>query len=275
MPDPLIINPYFLREEFNPRGGTLPSIWTTASGEFSTDTERYLEVKQPGELVYSGDSLDLLRLRVESTSANFAFVTRFFGREDMKFQIRGRRQDADNFIALEADFENDTIKIIQYDSSKIDPNQRIITLETVNHNLKFDGIRYYSIELWMLDETLYGYVNGAQIITATSESHLTEMGFSLYVPEVYLDDPPIFNAIVVHDVVEANAEQLGDDDSNLYVVFRETMTSQIENWRGTKWRNFIKARKHWHQNRHIGRRHQVWEEMGYPLSQPRSEDWID
>lgn len=262
---PLIINPYFLREEFNPRGGALSSIWTVDSGEFSTSTERYLEVIQPGELVYSGDSLNTLRTRFESTSSNFAFVVRFFAREDMKFQIRARRSSSSSFIALEADFENDTIRLIENGST---------ILQTTNHNLKFDGIRYYSVELWMLDENIYGYVNGSQVISAESNLNLTEMGFSLYVPEVYLDDPPIFNAIVVHDVVESNTEQLGDDNSDLYVVFRETMTSQIDNWKGTKWRNFVKARKHWHQNRHIGRRHHVWEEMGYPLRQPRSEDYI-
>ncbi len=268
---PVLLHDYLFRDEFKVRGGALSDHWTVPLGEFSMDSEKYLQVVQPGELVYNGTSLDDLKIAFESDNANFAIVLRFFAREDMKFEIRGRREEDNSYTALSVDFETNVVSL-----SEVPLGSGGVILDSTTHNLKTDGIRYYSIELWMHETDIRGFINGAQIVSATSSANLTEMGFSLWVPEVYLDDPPIFNAMVVHELIEQNPRLLDGDASNLHVLFRDLMRDQIDDWaEDNRWPDFVKARRHWHLSRNIGYLNDTWRDLGYPFYQPRSESFYD
>ncbi len=230
-------------------------------------SEKYLQVIRPGELVYDGPSLEDLKIAFESDNANFAIVLRFFAREDMKFEIRGRRENDESHIALSVDFETQVVSL----SDDLNSGG---TLESVTHKLRTEGIQHYSVELWMHNQDIRGFINGAEVISANSKINMGQMGFSLWVPEVFLDDPPLFNTMVVHELIAQPPRSLDGDPSDLYVLFRDLMRNQIDEWAATnKWENLVKARKHWHLSRHVGYLNDTWRDLGYPFYQPRSEEW--
>jgi hypothetical protein len=260
------VQDYIFRDDLAGRNQDITDTWST-TGTFSLDSEVDLEVIEPGEMIYAGTSLSEIRKKFESESANFAIVLRCFGREDLKFEIRGRRDDENNFIALKLDFSADTVEIYRRKAG-IDK-----TLALVSHNLKFDGIRYYSVELWMYESKLFAFVNGAMLMEARSSDFIDAMGFSLYVPSLNESDPARFNVIVVHDLIK-QIEQPETDPSDLIIEFRKKMQEEINNPVNRNWETFIRARKLWYYHRDIRHINEIWGDQGFPLRQPRSEDWF-
>ncbi len=267
--------PPVINEQFTHRGGpglpgsdTLPENWTIASGDFTTNSEVALDVLVPGELSYSGTLANDISSR-HVTNSNYVVVARTFGTEDMKFEVRGRRTGAGDYISFRVDFEFNTVELRQALGSAV------TTLESSTHTFEFDDVKYYSIELWMLDEDIRGFVNGAQVICATSFEHLTVDGYSLFVPEVFLDDPPRFSKFAIHDLIEFPAQSLEGDNSNLILRYRKLMKATIENPDTKDWASYLKAYKAWTIHKNLGgHRHESWDDLGYDIRNPFTEDFL-
>ena len=239
-----------------PGSATIPDEWEIASGSFSTNNEQDLRVDSPGEIVLK-DPLIL---------TDVAIVVRLFARKNVKFEIRGRRADTNNYVALSVNFENNLISLISTVSG-------VMTVKTQRYTFKTQGIVYYSIELWMIDTTIYGLVNGVDTID-TEVPLTTNTGASISVPEINSNDPITFAKFATHELAEHAERQLEKDPSNLLVLFRKTMQGQLESVELEGWTGYKKAMAFWRKHRNKGHRNQIWEDLGYPIEHPTTEDYL-
>ncbi len=271
------LSPLLFEDRFRYRGSaglpgsdTLPDHWTIASGNWTTRNESRLLVLEAGELVYSGTSLKSLS-QFSSTNANFILQLRVWGKEDAKFEIRGRRTDANNYISLFVDFENNEISLRKANSGTI------TTLETIGFTLRFDTTQYskHDFQLWMFDDTITACANFNDIITITEADHKTSDGFSLAVPEINEDSPISFSIFVAKDIDDFNDPQLEQDPSDLHVLFRKLMKVEIETPTVKDWNTFKRAHTLYKKYKDRGgRNNTIWTFLGYPVRKPPSDDFL-
>ena len=264
--------PAIIVEDFHtselPASETLPDSWTVALGSFTTSSERYLEVTLPGEIVYTGTSPNNLSVFHEDANTNYVAVARFFGKEDLKLEIRGRRTDDDNYISLYVDFEDNVVELREAVGGTI------TDLASTSHTFEPDEIAYYSAELWMFDDNIYGVINESVIVDATTSEHITIDGYSLFVPEVNLDDPITIAKFAIHDLIERPAKELEGDPSNLIVRFRNHLQDILCEPPTRNYEEFVKHFKAYQRNRNMGRSNDTWRSIGYHIKKPSTEDYL-
>lgn len=264
---PIILEPFrYQGAEGLPATETIPDTWTIESGDFTTRSERYMEVLESGEIVYAGLLANDLSV-YHTTNANYAAVARLYGKENLKFELRARRVDDSNYIAFYIDFEDNQVQL-----KSVTAGVETV-LDTVSHIFDYEEISYYSIELWMFDSNLYGCINGSGVITGTSSSHITSDGFSLYVPEIYSADPITFAKFAVHDVLEISSLQLEGDPSNLMVQLRKSIMNRMCSPVKT-YEEYIEMRKYYDQAKDLYMSDESWEDMGYYWKEPSVEDYL-
>ncbi len=270
---PCKIQGTIVRESFRydspPGSVTLPDTWTdTPDGTFTTESTHALEVLGAGELVY-GTSLSGLQRLGTPDKANYALEVDVVARERLRFEIRGRRQDANNFISMFIDFQKNQISIRKTTSGTV------TSLEGISHNLRFvDAPTGYTFELWMFNNSLTGFINGANLIETTSSSFTGDHGISLYVPEIFAADAATFHGFRVHELITQPSPQLEDDGSDLHVAFRKLLKKQVETPVLNNYKEFLKARLLWKKYKDLGRLDIFWKDLGYPIQEPVTEDWF-
>ncbi len=266
---PLFIDQFrYVGTHHLPGSESLPDTWTIVSGNWTTSGEQILEVLEEGELLYDGIKLKDLSYFI-SDNSNFRLVVRIYGKEDLKFELRGRRVDANNYISLFVDFENDQISLRKSNSGTV------TTLKTKSYDLQYDGRRPYNFELWMFDNTITACVNMNDIMTVTEPDHRTADGFSLSVPAINEDHPITFNAIGAFDLTAFNDPQFEDDPSNLQVMFRKLIKTEIETPSTRDYASFTNAHKLYEKYKDRGGRiNQEWAAFGYPIRKPPTDDFL-
>jgi len=269
--------PWLFRDDFTysgavglPGSESIPDHWTIVSGDWTTRSERYLKVDQPGELLYNGDSLYDMKL-TKTTNANFSFDIGFRARDELKIEIRARRSDADNFVSFFIDFENQQIQL----------KKTVATVETVlateSHILRYKNANeeiYYGVTFWLYEDALMGYVNNYPFIQATLDFNTTVEDWSIYVPEMYTDEEPIFVYTAATEVKAYPDAPIYTSSVDLYLQFRLKLIEQIENPSVRDWASLKTALDAWERGKDIGRLDEEWAELGYPVFKPTPEAWF-
>ena len=245
---------------------TISSVWNNDAGAFTSQNQQQLKSNGIGEIIYAGETLDDIVGILDAEDSDFALWVKIRGTEDAKFTIRGRRQDANNYIGLSVDFENDIIKLVK----SVDGNERIE--HQVSHNLKFVGAYRYIFELWMQGNNIHGFVNGYNIVSTATASFKAEPGFSIYVPETNFSDPVSIYEVRSFEIVEPNEPSLNPSD--LTVDFRLRIKDEIENPSERTWATYKKAQSLYTKHKDQGMSNEEWEEFGYPIREPSSEEWF-
>jgi len=255
-------------DNFTHREGLLNN-WTDDDAAFNNDIRPgIIEVVSAGELVYNGTSLEgYLGDESSETDADWAIRLVLRSTDNLKLTLRGRRQDADNFIGFHVDFENDVAQLIK----TIDGSP--IILEQTEHQFREDGFNTYVLGLWMQGTNIHGYVNHFNLTHVLCSSFRTSQGFSIHVPEINESDPPKLFGVYVHRTNPQNDPQL-TDPSNLLVQARLLMKEEIENPATYDWTTFKKAQALWRTYKDQGYSDEQWEEFGYPMHRPTSEEWF-
>lgn len=244
-------------------------IWDDSDNIVTDFASFPLKIQAAGELVYAGLSLDELTGKGTDEFADYAIKFRVMGTDDLQLDLRTHRQDENNFIALKVDFITDTIDLVETVGGME------TTLDQASHNFKFLGRTKYDFELWRLNRFLYGFVNGFNIVTGSTTSFRTEPGLSILFPTFNSNDPPMIYTIVANEV-EAfpDTVSLENDPGGLLLEHRLSIKQQIENPSERTWETYVKAVKFYERRRDVGMPNEVWEQLGYPIKKPSSEEWF-
>lgn len=243
-----------------PSSTSIPDHWTIESGEFTTRFHRDLKVLSPGEMVYNGDPLnDLVTV---GEYGDFSIIVNFWGQEDLQFEIRARRTE-NHYVAFGVDFTNNKVYSVGTDGlDQID----------VAHVMKYDGRYFYVAELMCFEDHIYCFLNGSMLAHREFNVNTTVDGFSLYVPTV--SSVSSFMSIGAHQLTTPPARALENDPSNLMVLFRKLMKEEIENPETETWESFVRAETLYSNHSNLWYINQTWEELGYPIQKPSTEDWF-
>lgn len=240
--------------------------WTCPDSSIIDFATFPVNVRNPGEVIYTGLSLhDYLGL-TSVDDANYAFVVQVLGTRNLQLDLRVRRVDENNFIALQIDSEADTVTLIKTESG-VDT-----VLDQGTYSFEWEGIHFYNIEIGMYADTIIGLINHLEVVSATSVTFRTEPGFSLYFPTVDSQD---IVALYQFKAIETLADippSLNDPD-NLYLQFRLNIKEQIENPAEYTWESYQKAVKFYEQ-RHVGMPDKEWALLGYPIRKPVPAQWF-
>jgi len=269
---PKRIWPVVFVDEFRHRGAaglpgseTIPDEWMVESGSFTTADGNNLKVTSPGTLVYKGIPLD--QLVTGLPSADFGWAVRVWGQENLIFTIQARRSSSTKYVGLTVNFVNDTLTVTDVDgaNSSISIPYNLSTVENV----------YYSFELWLIgDQQFFVFVNENPALSGTiAASHAQDYGFALNVSGIPTDGAQ-FSAFGVNEIMEQFDPDPVIDGSNLFILLREQIKDEIENPSTRNWESFHRARKLWNQQRNVGKSHETWTAMGYPIREPLPEEWF-
>lgn len=245
-------------------------IWDNTDGIIDKFYLHPLQIQAVGELTYIGTSLHDLAGKEDTEDADYAIKLRIMGTDDLQLDLRTRRQDASNFIALKINFTTDTISIVETIAGVE------TSLDSASHDFKFVGKVKYVLEIWTIGRFIYGFVNGFNIVKASTTSFRTEPGLSISFPTFNASDPPIMytiSAIETETFPDPTALSDNADPGGLLLSFRESIKQQIENPSERTWDTYIKAMKFYEQ-RDVGMPDDVWEELGYPIKKPSAEEWF-
>ena len=264
---PIFSDTFFYRgHQGLPGSKDLPDHFSIISGSWTTAGETTLKASEPGELLYSGDDLHDIK-RETGSDANFALTVGVFTTEDLKFSIRGRRVDADNFVSVNVDFESQTISLSETIGAST------TTLASADHSWIEEGLIQYNIGLWMNGNVLKAYVGRQCFLEARSLSDTTVSGFSLSVPEMWEDTPVNFGMVVVNETdVYPNQQPVPVD--NLWLDWRLEVKQRIEQPAVRTWETFIQARILWQRAINDGMTNESWQNYGYPVEEPTPESWF-
>jgi hypothetical protein len=242
-------------------------IWDDPSGIVEDFTIQPIRIASAGELIYDGTSLHTAAGLIDTDDADYAIQIKILGTQNLQFDLRTRRQDANNFVALKVDFTTGTLTLVQMISS----------IETVlaqtTRTYEFSGFHVYTFALWSIERFLYGFINDFNAVKGSTTKFRTEPGFSLNFPAVDPDDRPAVYQVVAQEVVTHADPSLPNDPSNLYLQFRLDIKEEIENPAERTWETYQRAIKLYDQ-RNIGVPDSVWTELGYPIEKPVPEAWF-
>lgn len=235
---------------------THESEWTTLSGTF--DIRRgSLRVQSPGEVEYASDEIP----------ANAAIVLGFFSVDEMKVEIRARR-DGGDYVCLAIDMEANTISLLEYEGGVS------TVLATQAHTFYTDPSTLYEIGFWLYDDSLIGFVNGAYIIGATSALNVDKTGWSLYVPEIYENIITSFKLVRVYTIKEyPSSPTIPDVPSDYHQQYRKKLKGYCETPADISYQSFLHARTSWEKMKDFGKKDEQWAELGYPIYPPMPENW--
>lgn len=246
-------------------------IWDNTDGVIDNFATTRKEIQGAGELIYIGTTLHDLAGNEDDEDANYSIKIKFMGTDDLQVDIRVRRQDENNFIALKIDFATDTIAIVETIAGAE------TTLTQASHDFKFDGRTKYEFEVMMLGRFIYGLVNDFNIIRASTKTFRTEPGLSISFPVFNENDPPVMYTIHSTETEAFSDPQpdaaLDADPVGFYLTFRIAIKEQIENPAVRDWDSYVNAVKFYEQ-RNVGMSDELWEELGYPIKEPSAEEWF-
>lgn len=232
------------------------SDWEILSGTWSIN-KGALRVTYPGEIQYIGDA---------EVPPDAAIVLRFCNPDDMKLEIRGRK-NGDDYVCFGLDFENQTIYLVKNEGST-----RTV-LKTESHPLGTTP-KLFETGLWMYDDTIMGFINGAYCIGVTSSFNQTETGWSVYVPEIYENIITEFWPVSVYSLKAYPSEPtIPDDPANMYQQYRKKLKERVENPSEFTYDTFLYALTSWKDMRNWGATDEIWAELGYPIYPPLPENW--
>lgn len=249
--------------------GDTQIIWDNTDGIIDKFYLHPLKVQAAGELTYIGTSLHDLAGKENTEDADYAIRLKIMGTDDLQLDLRTRRQDSSNFIALKINFTTDTISIVETIAGVE------TSLDSVSHDFKFAGRVKYVLELWTIGRFIYGFVNGFNIVQASTKSFRIEPGLSISFPTFNDSDAPIMytiSAIETENHPDPRPIPSGDP-GGLFLSFRQSIKQQIENPLERTWETYVKAVKFYEQ-RNVGMPDDVWEELGYPIKKPSAEEWF-
>lgn len=246
-------------------------IWDNTDGVVDIFSTSAKKIQGAGKLIYIGTTLHDLAGKENNEDADYSIKIRFMGTDDLQVDLRVRRQDENNFIALKVDFTTDTIAVVETIAGVE------TSLDQASHDFKFDGITKYDFEIMMLGTSLHGVVNGFEIVQASTSSFRTEPGLSVSFPTFNENDPPIMYSIISTETEAFPDPQpdavLSGDPVGFYLIFRESIKEQIENPAVLDWDSYVKAVKFYEQ-RNVGMSDELWKEHGYPIQEPSAEEWF-
>jgi len=244
--------------------------WDNTDGAVDNFARHPMDIQSAGELIYTGTTLHDLAGKEDDEDADYAIRLLFMGTDDLQVDLRVRRQDENNFIALKVDFATDTIAIVETIAGVE------TTLAQASHDFKFEGIIKYAFEMIMIGSSLHGLVNEFEIVQTSTDSFRTEPGLSVSFPTFNENDPPVMFTIysteteAFPDLTPIPSEA---DPVDFYLTFRQSIKEQIENPVVRDWDSYVKAVKFYEQ-RNVGLSDEVWEEFGYPIKSPAAEEWF-
>lgn len=248
--------------------GSTQILWDNTDGIIDKFYLHPLEIQSAGELTYIGTSLHDLTARDTTEDADYLIRLRVMGTDDLQLDLRARRQDASNFVALKVDFLTDTIKLVETTAGVE------TTLDSASHDFKWNGRIKYNFELWMIGTSLHGVVNGFEIINATTTSFRTEPGISVSLPTFNSDDPAVLYSISATETEAFPSQQpLQNDPGDLLITWRQSIKEEIENPTVRTWSTYLKAVRLYEQ-RSAGMEESAWEQLGYPIEEPSAEEWF-
>ena len=246
-------------------------IWDNSDGVVDNFAIARKEIQGAGELIYDGLTLHDLVGNEDSDDANYSIKIKFMGTDDLQVDIRVRRQDANNFIALKIDFMTDTIELVETIAGVE------TSLDQASHDFKFEGKTRYDFEIMMLGTSIHGVVNDFEIVEASTTSFRTEPGLSISFPTFNENDPPVMYTIYATETEAFPDPQpdavLSADPTGFLLTFRESIKEQIENPTTRDWDSYVTAVKFYEQ-RNVGMSDKIWEELGYPIKKPSAEEWF-
>ncbi len=252
---------------FSIGAGETQLLWDNTDGVIDKFYLHPLEVIASGELIYVGTSLHDLVGKDGTEDADYAIKLRLMGTDDLQIDLRARRQDTSNFVALKIDFLTDTIELVETTAGVE------TTLDLASHNFKWNGRFKYDFELWMIGSSLHGIVNGFNIVNATTTSFRTEPGLSLSFPTFNADDPPSLHRISATETETFLDPQSFNNPGDLMKTFRLAIKQEIENPTARTWDTYVRALKFYEQ-RNVGMPDNSWEQLGYPIKKPSAEEWF-
>ena len=171
-------------------------------------------------------------------------------------------------MGMTVNLETDTVSIVRSTSG----TETILT--SVSHDFKNDGEYRYILELWFQGTDIRAFVNGFNVASYVTGSFRTSPGFSLHTGTINFSDLPRIYEVKAFELTEQNEQALEFDPSNLLVDFRKRMKEEIENPAERTWATYIKARKLYDKYKDQGFKNETWEEFGYPIQKPSSEEWF-
>lgn len=249
-----------------PASHTLPNHWiVNPENAFTTKDGMVMQCLTSGELIFNS-SLVNLQIRNNSSEGNYLITWFTIGRENMIFDIRGRRSDENNHISLEINAETNRIRI----------KQTISGIETVlasvDYAIEHELLTVYNFSLLLLGDLVYGLVNDTEIIRATTSISPTIHGTSLYVPNVFEEDPVAFSAFSLRET--DTYQNLSFDNHEIFRLFRQLLKENIQCPDELNWSTFIRANKLYEKFKDLGFPNDFWADRGYPIDKPQSEKWF-
>ena len=134
----------------------------------------------------------------------------------------------------------------------------------------FDECRRNCLEFWVYDDKCYAFINSAPAgeLTITSNN---EDGFSFYCYENSDGTFARLRQIQARELEPQPPERL--DNSNLWVVLRQSIRDQINNPTLGDYQEFKRVWQLWEVNKDQPITDKLWWEAGYPLREPPVEEW--
>lgn len=245
------------------------TIWDNTDGVLESFPPYPLKVQATGELIYIGTSLHDLTGIEGTEDADYAIKLRVMGTQNLQLDLRARRLDENNFIALKINATTDTISLVETIAGVE------TTLDSASHDLKHLGRTRYDFRLVMLGEFISGVVNDFSIVSASTTSFRTEPGFSVSIPAFNSADPPLLYTISYTETESFPdpVDPLPYDPGELLITFRRSITQEIENPPERTWATYRRAVLFYEQ-RNVGMPDETWEALGYPIEKPSAEEWF-
>lgn len=244
--------------------GKEQNTWTS-NGVINNFSTLPILVENTGELIYSGVSLHESSGQIGDS--NYSITIVFLGTKNLQFDFRVRRFDINNFIFMRISFLENTVSLIE----TINGVENI--LNKVTYPFNWHGLFRYNFEISMLNNFIYGLINGFNIVRGAIENFRTEPGFSLYFPTIESSDKPQIYNIFAVETVTHNSPSLPNDPNNLYLQYRLAIKEATENPSERTWESYDKAVK-FYENRNVGVSDEEWENLGYPIKEPNSAEWF-
>lgn len=247
--------------------GTTQDFWDNSAEVIDDFTVSPLRAYSAGELIYTGPSLQDAMGKLSTEDADYNLNMHVLGTKALQFELRTRREDADNYIALEVDFSENTMRLLQVVSGV----ETVLTEDT--RTLEYEAIRSYTFAISVMGENIFGFINGYSLLTASSAQHKTKSGVSLFFPRIDSEEAPIIFGIEATEAIPYVGITQDVDPSDLYLQFRLLITEEIENPTEKTWATYQRALKLYEQ-RNVGSPDETWASRGYPLRKPSAEEWF-
>jgi hypothetical protein len=246
------------------------SNWNAVSGLFTMEGLYSLECLEDGEFLYNGTPINILRsaLPKDSTNCNVAIRLSFWSGGSAKVEIRARRVDDDNYIAMEMDFGIDLITI-KYKLAGVET-----VISEINYPFSDEYADFYLVAFGMHEDSIFVMINDYQVHSTFCSYFLSYDGLSINVSGA---DPYVLTELYylsIHEVYAHPEPQMEDHLDDLYVMFRKLMKEQVENPPVRDYKSFVDAKTLYQTYKNLGYTDSQWQLLGYPIKEPGTEEWF-